>query len=55
MPSYQNILSNRYTLPRSWTLEVAERAGAYQQARRALTSSTPDQIKAEVKAANIRS
>ena len=54
MPSYQNILSNRYTLPRSWTLEVAERAGAYQQARRALTSLTPDQIKAEVKAANIR-
>lgn len=54
MPSYRNILSNRYPLSRSFTLEVAERAGAYQQARKALTSMNPDAIKAEVKAANIR-
>ncbi|MFN7702403.1 MAG: NADH-quinone oxidoreductase subunit NuoF, partial [Deltaproteobacteria bacterium] len=54
MPDYKNILSNRYTLPQSWTLAAAERAGAYGSARKALGSMTPDQIKSEVKAANIR-
>ena len=54
MPAYQNILSNRYTLARSWTLDAAEKAGAYVQARRALTQLEPDFLKNEVKAANIR-
>ena len=36
MPDYKNILSNRYTLAQSWTLAVAERAGAYGPARKAL-------------------
>lgn len=54
MPGYQNILSNRYPLADSWTLPVAEKAGAYVQARRALTTMQPQQIKDEVKAANIR-
>jgi NADH-quinone oxidoreductase subunit F len=54
MPPYPTILSNRFTLARGWTLEAAERAGAYETARRALTSITPDTLKAEVKTANIR-
>jgi NADH-quinone oxidoreductase subunit F len=54
MPSYANILTNRYPLERSWTIEVAEGAGAYRQARRALTELTPDFIRNEVKAANLR-
>ncbi len=57
MPSnhgYENILSNRYTLPKSWTLDVAEKAGAYVAARKAIAELTPDFVKAEVKAANIR-
>jgi NADH-quinone oxidoreductase subunit F len=54
MPTYKNILSNRYTLSRSWTMEVAEKAGAYQQARIALTTLAPERVKSEVEAANIR-
>jgi NADH-quinone oxidoreductase subunit F len=48
------ILTDRYALDQSWTLPVVEKAGGYQTARKALTSMTPDQIKAEVKDANIR-
>ncbi|MBN8611503.1 MAG: NADH-quinone oxidoreductase subunit NuoF [Deltaproteobacteria bacterium] len=54
MPDYKNILSNRYPLAQSWTLAVAERAGAYGPAKKALGTMTPEQIKNEVKAANIR-
>ncbi len=55
MPTtYSNILSNRYTLDRSWQLDVVERHGAYAAARKAINELTPDFIKNEVKAANIR-
>jgi NADH-quinone oxidoreductase subunit F len=54
MADYKNILSNRYTLAQSWTLPVAERAGAYAPARKALGTMTPEAIRNEVKAANIR-
>ena len=48
------MFTDRYGLKDSHTLAVAEQAGAYAQARRAITSMQPDAIKAEVKAANIR-
>jgi NADH-quinone oxidoreductase subunit F len=55
MPAEQTrILTDRYGLENSFTLQVAERAGAYVTARRALTELQPAQIQAEVKAANIR-
>ncbi|HEY6878685.1 MAG TPA: NADH-quinone oxidoreductase subunit NuoF [Polyangiales bacterium] len=46
--------TDRYGLANSHTLAVAEQAGAYATARRALTGLAPEQIQAEVKAANIR-
>jgi len=54
MGEMQAILTDRYHLPQSYTLAVAEKAGAYVTARRALISMKPEQIQAEVKAANIR-
>jgi NADH-quinone oxidoreductase subunit F len=54
MVEWKPILSDRYGLEKSYTLEVAEKAGAYATARRALISMKPEQIAAEVKAANIR-
>jgi NADH-quinone oxidoreductase subunit F len=48
------LLTNRYGLPDSWTLAVAEREGAYKTARRAFTSMKPDEIRAQVKDASIR-
>jgi len=54
MAEQPRILTDRYGLENSHTLAVAERAGAYVTARRALTSLEPAQIQAEVKAANIR-
>jgi len=48
------LLTSRYGLDRSWTFEVAEGAGAYQVARRALTSTDPSTLKEEVKKANLR-
>jgi NADH-quinone oxidoreductase subunit F len=54
MAEYQNILTDRYGLEQSYSLSVAEKAGAYATARRALISLKPEQIQAEVKAANIR-
>ncbi|MGE0787994.1 MAG: NADH-quinone oxidoreductase subunit NuoF [Sandaracinaceae bacterium] len=54
MPDFDAILSNRFDVDEAWTLPVAERHGAYREARRALTSMTQDKIKEEVKAANIR-
>jgi NADH-quinone oxidoreductase subunit F len=50
----KKILTDRFDVDESWTLPVAERHGAYQAARRALTSMEPDAVKEEVKAANIR-
>ncbi|HEX5657607.1 MAG TPA: NADH-quinone oxidoreductase subunit NuoF, partial [Polyangiales bacterium] len=46
--------TDRYELPNSHTIAVVEQAGGYVTARRALTGLTPEQIQAEVKAANIR-
>ncbi|MCX7807616.1 MAG: SLBB domain-containing protein, partial [Deltaproteobacteria bacterium] len=54
MSKYTPILTRRYTLPQSWTLAVAESAGAYEAARKALNTMTPEAIRAEVKAANLR-
>jgi NADH-quinone oxidoreductase subunit F len=54
MGEFQRVLSDRYGLQDSHTLAVAEQAGAYATARRALISMKPEQIQAEVKAANIR-
>jgi NADH-quinone oxidoreductase subunit F len=50
----QPILTARYGIAGSHTLEVAEQHGAYQIARRVLTTMTPDQVREEVKKANIR-
>jgi len=54
MAEMQRILTDRYALEQSYTLPVAEKAGAYVTARRALITMKPEQIQAEVKAANIR-
>jgi NADH-quinone oxidoreductase subunit F len=54
MAEWKNIFTDRYGLENSHTIAVAEKAGAYAQARRALVSMKPEQIQAEVKAANIR-
>ncbi|HJL16088.1 MAG TPA: NADH-quinone oxidoreductase subunit NuoF [Sandaracinaceae bacterium LLY-WYZ-13_1] len=54
MADYEKILSNRFDVDEAYTLPVAERQGAYRIARRAVTAMQPDQLKAEVKAANIR-
>ena len=48
------ILSDRFGTEESWTLPVAERLGAYKQARSALTGMPPEKVLEEVKAANIR-
>jgi NADH-quinone oxidoreductase subunit F len=48
------LLTSRYGIPESWTLANAERTGAYEVARRALTTRTPAELKEEVKKANIR-
>ncbi len=54
MAEMQRILTDRYALDQSYTMPVAEKAGAYVTARRALITMKPEQIQAEVKAANIR-
>lgn len=48
------LLTARYGLEQSWTLPVAEKAGAYAIARRALTTMEPATLRDEVKKANIR-
>lgn len=48
------ILTKRYGLPNSWTLEVAEANGAYSVAKRMYGTTPTDQVKAEMKAANVR-
>ncbi len=54
MAEWKNIFTDRYGLENSHTIAVAEKAGAYAQARRALIGIKPEAIQAEVKAANIR-
>ncbi len=55
MAETTTILTDRYRLEKSWTLQVAEGAGAYAIAKQVLTQHTaPADVIAEVKAANIR-
>jgi len=54
MAEHAKILTNRYGLPQSHTLKVAEEHGAYAAARRAFTAMQPADIAAQVKDANIR-
>lgn len=52
--TFEPILSSRYDMPGSNTIEVAERDGAYRTARKALTMMQPDAIREEVKKASLR-
>ena len=48
------IITTRYGLENSHTLEVAQKAGAYEQAKKALLTMAPEAIREEVKKANLR-
>ena len=48
------LLTSRYGVEASWKLANAESAGAYATARQALTTRNPEELKEEVKKANIR-
>ena len=48
------LLTVRYGLEDSWSLAVAEKAGAYAVARRALSEMQPDAVREEVKKASLR-
>ena len=50
----QSLLTSRYKLDKSWTLDVAQGAGAYEVAKKALKEMKVETIKEEVKKANIR-
>ncbi|MFW6051448.1 MAG: NADH-quinone oxidoreductase subunit NuoF [Myxococcota bacterium] len=54
MSELEPLLTARYGIADSHTIAVAEREGAYQVARKAFTTMQPEQIKEEVKKANIR-
>lgn len=54
MKTYPKILTSRYGIENSHTLEVAEAHKAYAVAKKALTTMKPEEITAQVKAANIR-
>ncbi|MBX3271167.1 MAG: NADH-quinone oxidoreductase subunit NuoF [Sandaracinaceae bacterium] len=54
MAEHRKILSNRFDVEDAWTLPVAERHGAYRLARKAVTAMTPEAIRDEVRAANVR-
>jgi len=54
MTAFTPLLTSRYGIENSWKIAVAEQHGAYQTARRAITTTPPDQITAEVKKAAIR-
>ncbi len=49
-----SMLTSRYGVRESWTLEAARNAGAYEVAERALKTMEPAALKEEVKKANIR-
>jgi NADH-quinone oxidoreductase subunit F len=51
---HKKILTDRWSIDEAWTLPVAERNGAYQIARQAITSMDPAKLTEEVKLANIR-
>lgn len=48
------ILSRNFNIPNAWQLTVAESRGAYQTAKKVLTSQKPDEVTAAVLAANLR-
>ena len=48
------LLTSRYGIEESWKLANAERAGAYEVARQALTTRKPEELREQVKKANIR-
>ncbi|MBI4432569.1 MAG: NADH-quinone oxidoreductase subunit NuoF [Candidatus Omnitrophica bacterium] len=48
------ILSRNFNVPNAWKLSVAESRGAYETARKTLTSMKPDEITQVVTAANLR-
>ncbi len=52
--SSPRLISARYDTPQSWTIDVAEKLGAYSVAKRALTEMSPADVAAEVKASNMR-
>jgi len=54
MSDSQPILTSRYGIEDSFTLDVAERHGAYAVARKALHEITPERIREEVKLGNLR-
>ncbi|MAC25582.1 MAG: NADH-quinone oxidoreductase subunit NuoF [Sandaracinus sp.] len=54
MADFKPLLSSRYDLEDSHTLAVAEKAGAYKVARKALMTMKPEQIREEVKKASLR-
>ncbi len=51
---FKPLLTARYAVPNAHTLAVAEKHGAYEIAKRALTTMQPAAIKEEVKKANLR-
>jgi NADH-quinone oxidoreductase subunit F len=50
----KRLLTSRYGIEEGWKLANAERAGAYEVARQALTTRQPADLKEQVKKANIR-
>jgi NADH-quinone oxidoreductase subunit F len=54
MANFSKLLTSRYELKESWKLSNVQRCGAYETARKALTSMKPNEIAAQVKEANLR-
>ena len=54
MAKPQALLSARFNLDKSWTLDVAKKAGVYETAKKTLGQMKRETIKEEVKKANIR-
>jgi NADH-quinone oxidoreductase subunit F len=48
------ILSRNFDVPNAWTLPVAEKQGAYQTARKVLSSMRPEEVTSVVLASNLR-
>ncbi|MGH7197824.1 MAG: NADH-quinone oxidoreductase subunit NuoF [Candidatus Omnitrophota bacterium] len=48
------ILSRNFNIPNAWTLKVAESRGAYETARKVLSSMKPEEVTQAVAASNLR-
>src|SRR3989338_5751874 len=48
------ILSRNFGVPDAWKIDVAEKRGAYQTAKKVLTSLKPEDVTSAVLAANLR-